>query len=231
MVLDIQNGESKFYFKKLLMLDSLYRKNANISISIPIPQIVKRKTGSFENENFASIDQSYYAYPSEDKINWKVSDSTKKFQDYKLQKATAYWAGRNWVAWFCPEIPISEGPYKFTGLPGLIMEVYDDKDNFKYKLKSFKEATLAFDTKNIVETNLGKAAVKVSLPKYQQLLLTAYNNPFSEYQTKKEGEWRLQIFNKEISTLEGLKEITKQFQNDRKKNYNPIELDKKVIFR
>jgi GLPGLI family protein len=57
--------------------------------------MVKRKTGSFENQNFVSVDESYYTFTSQDKINWKISDSTKQFQHYKLQKATAYWGGRN----------------------------------------------------------------------------------------------------------------------------------------
>jgi GLPGLI family protein len=29
------------------------------------------------------------------------------------------------TAWFALDIPISDGPWKFCGLPGLIMEVYD----------------------------------------------------------------------------------------------------------
>lgn len=231
MVLDIQNGDSKFFFEKLLKLDSLYKKNVQVSISIPLQQMVKRKTGSFENQNFVSVDESYYTFTSQDKINWKISDSTKQFQHYKLQKATAYWGGRNWIAWFSSEIPISEGPYKFTGLPGLVMEISDVKNNFRYKLISLKRANETLDTKNIVESNLGLQPIKITLEKYQKLLLNRYNNPFSDYKTLEDGSWNLIIFDKKISTAAGLKDITKEYQNDLKKKYNPLELDKKINYK
>lgn len=59
----------------------------------------------------------------------------KKNGQFNLQKATARYGGRNWIAWFTEEIPISEGPYKFNGLPGLIFEIYDDKENYKFTLQ------------------------------------------------------------------------------------------------
>ncbi len=69
----------------------------------------------------------YFRY--EDDINpqeWDLSsDSTKSILGYKCQKATCTFRGREWTAWFALDIPISDGPWKFCGLPGLIMEVYD----------------------------------------------------------------------------------------------------------
>lgn len=40
------------------------------------------------------------------------------------------------MAWFTTEIPINEGPYKFNGLPGLIIEMYDTEQIFKFSLVS-----------------------------------------------------------------------------------------------
>lgn len=40
--------------------------------------------------------------------------------------------GRQWIAWFTSEIPLSEGPYKFGGLPGLILEVADSEGDYRY---------------------------------------------------------------------------------------------------
>ena len=42
--------------------------------------------------------------------------------------------GRNYHAWFAPEIPLNEGPWKFNGLPGLILEVYDTQDHYHFTL-------------------------------------------------------------------------------------------------
>ena len=57
--------------------------------------------------------------------NWKIEDETKKIGGYNCKKATTRFRGWNYVAWFAPEIPVSYGPWKFHGLPGLILEVYD----------------------------------------------------------------------------------------------------------
>jgi hypothetical protein len=50
-------------------------------------------------------------------------------------KATTSFAGRNYEAWFTPEIPISDGPYKFYGLPGLIFKICDKKNQHVFTLK------------------------------------------------------------------------------------------------
>ncbi|CAH0172502.1 GLPGLI family protein [Chryseobacterium sp. Bi04] len=51
------------------------------------------------------------------KIDWKISDEKEKILEYTTQKATAIFAGREWNAWFTTELPVSDGPYKFCGLP------------------------------------------------------------------------------------------------------------------
>lgn len=71
--------------------------------------------------------KDYYQY--EDSINlqeWDIyCDSTKTILEYECQMATCRFRGREWTAWFALEIPISDGPWKLMGLPGLIMEAYD----------------------------------------------------------------------------------------------------------
>jgi GLPGLI family protein len=60
-----------------------------------------------------------------DRLNWQLSDEEKQIAGYNCKKATATFSGRDYVAWYAPEIPISDGPYKFTGLPGLILSLND----------------------------------------------------------------------------------------------------------
>lgn len=72
-------------------------------------------------------------------MNWQICDEeSKKIFKYKARKATTSFGGRDWIAWFVPEIPISEGPYKFHGLPGLIIKVKDTKDHYAFELKSIE---------------------------------------------------------------------------------------------
>lgn len=52
---------------------------------------------------------------------------------HRCQRATCHWRGRNYIAWFAPDIPIRRGPWKFGGLPGLIMKIYDVDNLYVFK--------------------------------------------------------------------------------------------------
>ena len=80
-----------------------------------------------------------YRY-TEDKnlFNWKIVPETKQISGYNAQKAITSFRGRNYTAWFTSEIPIPEGPYKFNGLPGLILRIADDKNHYSFALLEFK---------------------------------------------------------------------------------------------
>lgn len=55
-------------------------------------------------------------------IDWEISDSVRTVLGYDCQMASADFHGRRWTAWFTPEIPLQEGPWKMSGLPGLILK-------------------------------------------------------------------------------------------------------------
>lgn len=69
------------------------------------------------------------------KINWKIHSTEKLIENIKVRKATATFRGRNYIAWFAYEIPVSLGPWKLNGLPGLIIEAYDDKNEVQFLFK------------------------------------------------------------------------------------------------
>ncbi|MFD0860813.1 GLPGLI family protein [Sungkyunkwania multivorans] len=54
---------------------------------------------------------------------WKITNESKKIKDFNCRKATTSFRGRAYTAWFTEDIPIINGPWKFDGLPGLILEV------------------------------------------------------------------------------------------------------------
>ena len=58
---------------------------------------------------------------------------------YDCQRATAVFGGRTWEAWFAREVPIPEGPYKFYGLPGLIVKVADIRGQFAFELIKLRQ--------------------------------------------------------------------------------------------
>jgi GLPGLI family protein len=65
-------------------------------------------------------------------IKWAISAEQKKINNFDCQKATATFRGRNYTAWFTTQIPCNDGPWKLQGLPGLILEAYDDKEEVKF---------------------------------------------------------------------------------------------------
>ena len=75
-----------------------------------------------------NILSDYYQY--EENLNlqeWTLhEESAKTILGHECQKATCTFRGREWTAWFALDVPISDGPWKFSGLPGLIMEAYDE---------------------------------------------------------------------------------------------------------
>ena len=76
-------------------------------------------------------------YIYEDELNaqqWEINDSTKTILDYQCQMAICDFRGRGWTAWFTTDIPVSDGPWKFGGLPGLIMEAYDKRNQYVFTI-------------------------------------------------------------------------------------------------
>ncbi|MDM1547426.1 GLPGLI family protein [Empedobacter falsenii] len=59
-------------------------------------------------------------------INWKITKESQKILGYKCYKAITKFRGRDYVAWFTPDIPYNFGPWKLGGLPGLILKVEND---------------------------------------------------------------------------------------------------------
>lgn len=60
---------------------------------------------------------------SEVEIKWTLTGNKKQILNYSCLEAKTDWRGRSYVAYFSPDIPIQSGPFKFSGLPGLILEV------------------------------------------------------------------------------------------------------------
>ncbi len=82
-------------------------------------------------------------------IEWSIKEETKILKGMKLQRAEGDFRGRHYIAWFNPQIPISDGPWKLRGLPGLILEAYDEKKHVRFELIS---VSLPAVYDNIIET-------------------------------------------------------------------------------
>ena len=68
-----------------------------------------------------------------DIFKWELMDEFSEILDYKVQKASTHYGGRDWIAWFSSELPYNDGPYKFCGLPGLILKLHDTKEHYVFE--------------------------------------------------------------------------------------------------
>ena len=81
------------------------------------------------NEQFHVTCRYDEATPS---ISWGMADSVRTILGHPCRMATADFRGRRWTAWFAMEIPVSDGPWKLGGLPGLILEAYDKGHQYTF---------------------------------------------------------------------------------------------------
>lgn len=89
-------------------------------------------------QNVCIVHQSYDITSWElteeiEKPEWEIGDSIINILGYECIKATTVFRGRTWTAFFSPEIPIPDGPWKLCGLPGMILKAYDKKNEYCYE--------------------------------------------------------------------------------------------------
>lgn len=110
-------------------------------------------------------------YPS---IDWKLDTTKKIILGYICQRATGYFKGRNYQVWFCPELPFSSGPWKFCGLPGLILEVVDEK-----KQVFFTAQLVSNVSKKNIFLEKSSRAIKTTAKDYQLVVDAYQRDPIS----------------------------------------------------
>jgi len=118
--------------------------------------------------------------------SWDILADTTTVAGYLCQKATCTFRGRNYTAWFAMGIPIQNGPWKFGGLPGLILKVYDSDKLYVFecvKIESFKKKypIKIHDYKSFERTNRQK------LHKFLEKIYGDYYNMAEIIHTNNDG--------------------------------------------
>jgi GLPGLI family protein len=118
-------------------------ENGSVSLNVQIPDSVHYfivsdlKTKTITSRAFITEDngETYKAYNTTESfsIQWELTNSeTMQIGNYICKKATTDFRGRLYVAWYTEQIPVSAGPWKFNGLPGLILKVEDQSGDVKF---------------------------------------------------------------------------------------------------
>jgi len=143
-------------------------------------------------------------------IDWEIQSENKEILGFSVQKATGTFAGRNYIAWFAPELPFSDGPHKFSGLPGLILEISDLQEHYNFSLTGFQELEKPVD--KLLNLDSYKA---VSQQELDQVRDDYNRDPIGTMQ--KAG---IKFGWSEEDEAKQKKELTRKY----KKRNNPIEL-------
>ena len=150
---------------------------------------------------FAGFLETKIRYQETPNFNWQISKETKTINGKTCHKATTKKYGRNWTAYFSQDYPFSYGPVKFGGLPGLIFEIYDDKNDYHYILTAIKKQNI----------NMKNEATTYKLFSKENYLKARENSEFSSNSYPS-------------TTPEGRKETQEMMKALKEKFNNPIEL-------
>src|SRR5690625_2038697 len=162
--------------------------------------------------------KDYIYQESQVPLDWNITSESKEYAGYLVQKATTSFAGRDYEAWFTMEIPLPDGPYVFSGLPGLIVELYDTQNHYHFSLLSVEKLEEPKDWE------LGKVE-EVSKEEFREIRAKVMenrnkSNPFLSQNPDAIVEIR-DADGREISQAEFLRNRRKS----RESKNNPIELE------
>ncbi|WP_326981725.1 GLPGLI family protein [Chryseobacterium sp. MYb264] len=149
--LDISAEKSLFYSENRIKRDSIMQQNFQSggargfnrdqmeSLRSNINYTVEKDKANQKTFFKDRLGRDVYQYEEDRSISWKILSETMKIGDYKVQKAETEFGGRKWTAWFTTDLPYQDGPYKFGGLPGLIVKVEDAQGEYSFDLmKNYK---------------------------------------------------------------------------------------------
>ena len=168
LILQIGKEVSKCYSYYTFQCDSLQRTPDGAKVWSELFRRATEKDGIYGD--FPHVRMSTYVYKNyptgqmtiTDRISsqdyryvdslhtqtWTMGDSTREVLGYTCQQATADFRGRRWTAWFATDIPVSDGPWKLGGLPGLILEAYDEGQQYVFTavgLERVKDELIIFN--------------------------------------------------------------------------------------
>lgn len=125
---------------------------------------------------------NWIIYEPLDKPVWTIGQESETILGFSCLKATSSFRGRDWIAYFAPEIPVEEGPWKLYGLPGLILKAFDSKHHYEYEAKEIDTSSAGvveyfndFDRLELHDRRKALKLHKVSLSKdIRSMMISAY---------------------------------------------------------
>lgn len=152
-MLQIGNGIGKFYDYSSFQTDSVKQSDEDDKI---IGEYIIR-----EQRNVSFFDEVIYQNDPKGKMSvksvlvpnffnyeenrfpfqWTLIEGTDTICGYKCNIAQGEYGGRKWTVKYAQEIPSQNGPWKLTGLPGLVLDATDSEGIHHFSAVSFRKGT------------------------------------------------------------------------------------------
>jgi GLPGLI family protein len=120
------------------------------------------------------------------KLDWKLEPEKKMIGQYECQKATTTFRCANYTVWFTTAIPLSLGPWKLGGLPGLIVDAVNEDIGLRYQLTEAEYPSAQAAAYSITRPNTGDPVYSFSsfaeiqqkeLKRMETFLMSMAGNP------------------------------------------------------
>lgn len=230
VVLEVNKDSNIFLSNSYLVTDSINKihKDTMEFADPDFTQVIKYNKNDNSFDLLYVLSMACYQINSKRKINWLISNEKKKIGNFEVTKATAEYGGRNWTAWFSPDIPFPYGPYVFYGLPGLILDISDDKYNYHFAFIQNKKYESELNSEQIIKDLFGNSIINIKEKDWGKVQVNYYNNPLAEY---KNGTAFITKESGEKFTANDYRDYEKQLQKQIRQLNNPIELKEKIIYK
>ncbi|WP_294299705.1 GLPGLI family protein [uncultured Chryseobacterium sp.] len=255
MYLDIDKNGSSYYSRDKFVSDSTSRAeiekqvksfSGNISVNRKekpgqVSFKVTKSYPDFTTYLFRNIASDRYKIKEDQKPEWKILPDKQKIGEYNAQKATTNFGGREWIAWFSTDLPFQDGPYKFYGLPGLIVKIEDTTGSHIMTLAGNKKIAEAPASEkepelpqNMRIVGMGGKEIEASKDQFRKAWKAYVNDPTKNMremvmQNNENSKVMFKVKTsdgKEISDPNQVfREMEKRTKESLAKNNNPIEPD------
>lgn len=208
----------------------------DISKMVKLPKFTYKISKTYpemKEEYIDRISLNLFGYEDNIKFDWKILPEKEKIGEYNTQKATTEFGGRTWTAWFSTDIPFPDGPYKFYGLPGLIVKIEDTAKDYSWKLSGNKKIAnyeeLSYSEKINAKYGMSAQVTPTTKEKFEKSYISYKQDPMREFRAHITPEMsNMKMPGSDVTIGEMMKKQEKMAKDFFNSNDNPIEMAKQV---
>ena len=104
-------------------------------------------------------------------FDWQLLEGDSIVCGYPCHRATTTFRGRSWTVWYTLDLPYSDGPWKFCGLPGLVLYAYDSEDKFRFNSIGIEkgdghEIKMKMPKSGVIDTYMPERVAEIMMMEY-----------------------------------------------------------------